>query len=485
LIGCHDLGVEPVGQRPSYDELAELVALQARTIERLTARVEDLEAEAGELRRRLGLNSTNSSGPPCSDGLSKPKRRSGKDSGRRPGKQPGSSGSTLELVADPQHTVVHRPDRCANPLCGSDLAHAPEYARQRRQVFEVPKPTMVVTEHQLVAVACGCGRVTLADVPDGVSGRVQYGPTVKAAAVYARGAHFLPFGRAARLLSDLCGASVSTGFVHTVFADAATRLGPFLARLRELLRAVPVLHADETPARVDGGFKYVHVACTDAYTLFHVGGRSAADVDAGGVLPGFTGTIVRDGYAAYRHLTDAEHAWCGAHLLRDLKGVHETDPGGQSWAEAMANTLLIAKKATETALAEGHDALPDQDVRFISSAYAGAIAHGRAENPPDRTGDPSKAGKLVERFATHRDMILRFVVDLAVPFTNNSAERALRPVKLQQKTSGTWRILQGLANFAAVRSYLDTAHKHGKDALDVLRQLFTTGPWLPTIAQSG
>src|SRR5206468_598695 len=145
----------------------------------------------------------------------KPERRAGKDSGRRPGKQPGSSGSTLELVADPQRTVVHRPDPCANPLCGSDLAHAPEYARQRRQVFEVPKPTMVVTEHQLVAVACGCGRVTLADVPDGVSGRVQYGPTVKAAAVYARGSHFLPFGRAARLLSDLCGASVSTGFVHT------------------------------------------------------------------------------------------------------------------------------------------------------------------------------------------------------------------------------------------------------------------------------
>jgi len=35
-----------------------------------------------------------------------------------------------------------------------------------------------------------------------------------------------------------------------------------------------------------------------------------------------------------------------------------------------------------------------------------------------------------------------------------------------------------------VRSYLDTAHKHGKDALDVLRQLFTTGPWLPSAIQS-
>ena len=240
-----------------------------------------------------------------------------------------------------------------------------------------------------------------------------------------------------------------------------------------------MLHADETPARVDSGFKYVHVACTDAYTLFHVGGRSAADIDAGGVLPGFAGTIVRDGYAAYQHLTDAEHAWCGAHLLRDLKGVHETDPGGQSWAEAMANTLLFAKNATESAVEQGRDALSEADIKFIGSAYAGAIAQGRAENPPDRNDDLSKAGKLVERFATHRDTILRFVIDLAVPFTNNSAERALRPVKLQQKTSGTWRILQGLADFAAVRSYLDTARKRGKDTLDVLRQLFTTGPWLP------
>jgi transposase len=482
LIGCHDLHVEPVGQRPSYEELAELVALQAKMIERLTARVEELEAEVRELRRRLGSNSANSSKPPSSDGLAKPKRKPGKGSGRRVGKQPGSSGSTLELVADPTHTVVHRPDRCANPVCGADLAEAVEYARQRRQVFELPEPRLVVTEHQIVALSCDCGQVTLAEAPVGVSGRVQYGPTVKAAAVYARGGHFLPFARAARLLGDLCGARVSTGFVHGVFTDAATRLGPFLAGLRELLRAQPVLHADETPARVDGGFKYVHVACTDDYSLFHVGGRSAADVDAGGVLPGFTGTIVRDGYAAYQHLTDADHAWCGAHLIRDLRGVHETDPGGQSWAEAMANTLLIAKKATETALAAGQDRLSDQQLAFIRSAYAGAIAQGRAENPPDRSGEMSRAGKLVERFAAHREMILRFTVDLAVPFTNNTAERALRPVKLQQKISATWRILQGLADFAAVRSYLDTATKHGQDALTVLKQLFTTGPWMPAFS---
>jgi hypothetical protein len=62
-------------------------------------------------------------------------------------------------------------------------------------------------------------------------------------------------------------------------------------------------------------------------------------------------------------------------------------------------------------------------------------------------------------------MILRFMVDLAVPFTNNQAERDLRPVKIQQRTSGgTWRTLAGLADFAVVQSYLSTARKWASTA---------------------
>jgi transposase len=191
LTACHDLGVELAGQRPSYEELAELVVLQAKAIEQLTARVTELEAEVAELRRRLGMNSTNSSCPPSSDGLAKPKRSSGRASGRGRRKQPGSPGSpgsTLALIARPDRVVEHRPDRCANAACGADLVDAMEYARQRRQVFELPQPRMTVTEHQIVAVACGCGQVTSAAAPAGVSGRVQYGPTVKRRGVRAGGA---------------------------------------------------------------------------------------------------------------------------------------------------------------------------------------------------------------------------------------------------------------------------------------------------------
>ncbi|MDQ2874855.1 MAG: transposase [Actinomycetota bacterium] len=112
-------------------------------------------------------------------------------------------------------------------------------------------------------------------------------------------------------------------------AAALTEASGFLDRVRELLKAAPAVHADETPARVAGGMRYVHLACTQYLTHMHTGDRSAPAIDAGGVLPGYDGIIVRDGYFACGHLTGALHAWCGAHLLRDLRDLYDFEPGKQ------------------------------------------------------------------------------------------------------------------------------------------------------------
>jgi transposase len=466
-------GSEP--QRPSYDELAALVAEQAGVIAALTAQVTSLRAEVAELRRRLGMDSTNSSKPPSSDGLDRVKRPSGPVSGRR-GKPRGAPGATKMLVDDPDDRVACRPAACGT--CTGDLAGAAVFAWQRRQVFEVPPPVRPhVTEYLVESLLCpGCGAVTCGDAPDGVTGRVQYGPGAKARMVYLRGAQYLPFGRAAHALDVLCGMRVAPGTVLAAVREAVDRLGPFVDRVRVLLRASAVIGADETPAWVAGGWRYVHVACTDRLTLLHAGSRSKADIDAGGVLSGFTGVLVRDGYAGYDHIDTAAHAECGAHLLRALKGVHEADPAGQEWAEAMANTLLIAKDMMTAAAAAGRSTLDEAQVGFIRSAYAGALASGREAN----AGHPkSKAAKLVSRFTRDAQEILRFTTDTAIWFSNNQSERDLRPTKLQLKISATWRSLQGLADFATLRSYLSTASKHGEDLLEVLTALFTTGPWLP------
>jgi len=366
--------------------------------------------------------------------------------------------------------------------CGACLADAPVVGVARRQVFEAqPPPPPRVVEYQVVARRCQrCGTVSYGQAPAGVVAPVQWGPGVLARAVLATVAHHLPYGRAGLVLRQLAGLAVSVGSLVAARRRAAVLAEPFMARVRQLLAGAGLLHVDETPARVDGSLAYVHVACNESYTAMHTGGRSAKDIDAGGVLPDFAGVLVRDGYAGYTHLVAAQHAWCGAHLLRDLKAVHDADPEAQVGAAAMATTLTDALAATSTARAAGHAELDPEQSRALRSAYAGATARIRTDNAGGRTPTQQRALTLAQRFEVHRDMILRFLADLAVPFTNNTAEREVRPVKVKQRAGGgAWRTLQGLADFAVIWSYLSTAAKHGIDALDALTQLFTTGPWLP------
>jgi len=315
---------------------------------------------------------------------------------------------------------------------------------------------------------------------------VRIGPAALAACAFLTCAQYLPVGRATTVMGALTGLRLATGFVAGVRGRAARKLtDTFVPAVKHQLANAPFLHADETTARAGGALTFVHVACTDYLTVMHVGGRSAADIDAGGVLPAFTGVLVRDGYAGYDHLPalpalPALHAWCAAHLLRDLRSVSDADPDGQLWAIAMADTLLSAHHAASQARATGRDRMDPDTLAELLNHYRGALAKGTVDNTGRRGDLADRARTLLRRFGRYQDMILRFATDLTVPFTNNQAERSIRPVKVQQRTSGgAWRTLTGLAEFALVHSYLDTAAKGGKDRHQALVELFTTGPWLP------
>ncbi|MPY81450.1 MAG: IS66 family transposase, partial [Actinophytocola sp.] len=182
----------------SREELLDVVAAQAATIEELTARVAELE-------RRLGQNSQNSSRPPSSDSFDKPASRSlRKKTGRRPGKQPGSPGTALRQVDDLDEVIDHLPTECRS--CGGDLADARAAGVVRRQVHDIPEVTTRVVEHRLHKRRCGCGRVSTADAPAGVAAPVAYGPNLRALAVYLLVFQHIPVERAAALIGDVTGA---------------------------------------------------------------------------------------------------------------------------------------------------------------------------------------------------------------------------------------------------------------------------------------
>ena len=213
----------------------------------------------------------------------------------------------------------------------------------------------------------------------------------------------------------------------------------------------------------------------------HTGDRSAEAINAGQVLPGYGGVIVRDGYAGYGHLTDALHAWCGAHLLRDLKSLYDFEPGKQDWAATMAALLTEARDAACAARQAGQSALDPEVLDSLTTRYRQLATTGLTANIYRQTATARDARRIAQRFLTFEDMILRFATrpDLDI-FTNNEAERTIRPVKVQQRSSGgCWRTLAGLADFAITQSYLSTAAKWGISKLDALRDLFNGRAWIP------
>lgn len=470
------------------DRVASDAVKDAR-IDALLVTVGELTAQVQALVLRLGKDSSNSSRPPSSDG---PQRRprggsSRTVSGRRPGKQPGEPGQTLLLVDDPDDRVgIPAPAVCE---CGVSLAELSVVGVRRRQVHDLPPvPEVVVTEYRADVKCCpGCRREVAGVFPAGVNAPASYGPQITTRVADVVIGHHVPVRRSTVLVEELVGMQVSTGFAAGLRARAAALVcdGGFLDAVKKLLAGAPVVHADETFARVAGGTAFVHVACTDHLTLMHTGDRSAKTIDAGGVLPalGAGQVLVRDGYVGYTHLADVLHAWCGAHLLRDLRGIHEADPAGQLWAEAMADTLLEAHRIATAARAEGRDQLTAEELHSIDRLYTGALAQARADNPAtNRAILAGHARTLAARFDNHRATILRFTTNLAVGFTNNTAERAVRPVKVQQRSSGgCWRTLRGLADFAVVQSYLSTAAHWGITRFQALHRLFNgDGPWIPT-----
>ncbi|MEU6019703.1 IS66 family transposase [Streptomyces sp. NPDC047515] len=478
------------GSEVERDDVAVLLAAKDAEIDALTARIAELEGLVAALHVQIGRDSSNSSQPPSSDSpfVKKPtaKRSSRQRSGKKPGKQPGSGGSMLSLVEDPDEVFQVPALQCS--CCGAGLAGAPVVGTRRHQVVDVPPepPRPRVTEYRVQSACCpGCGVVTEAvhrEVPAApVPGAASYGPQVKARAAWLTCAHFLPVRRARRIVNALGGFAVSDGFIAGMRGAAARLVEErFLPHVRALIAAAPVAHADETTARCEGRLRYLHVACTEHLAAMHVGDRSADTIDAGGIWPAFTGVLVRDGYSGYGHLTDIDHAWCGIHLVRDLRAASDADPEGQLWATAMADTLLLANTTAHTARNQGRDALSEKELTVIRNRYAGAIGLGREQNRHGRDPLHDTARTLLRRFERHQDMILRFTVNLQVPFTNNTAELAARSAKVQQRTSGgCWRTLTGLIDFAAVQSYLSTATKWGIDTLDAMTRLFTTGPWLP------
>ena len=175
----------------------------------MAAELSELKEKELVLMGRLNQDSGNSHRPPSSD-IGRRHNNARTRCGRKPGGQPGHKGSTLTQASKPDETIVLRPACCACGHC-FDAAALPA-AVERRQVFDIPPPKLLVTEYQAATLACPrCGAQSAGAFPEGVDAPVQYGPAVKAVAVNLVVYNYIPSARTVELLRDAFGVSLSPG----------------------------------------------------------------------------------------------------------------------------------------------------------------------------------------------------------------------------------------------------------------------------------
>jgi transposase len=453
------------------NDIAELKAIILAQQEEIAA----LRAVISSLEARLSLNSTNSHKPPATAGYAK-KPALPKPSGGKVGGQTGHPGKTLEMVEKPDSSQQHWPSQC--PICQKQLPQQGTIIA-RRQVFDLPQPRLKVHEHQLMEARCACGCQVRGLFPESVAAPVQYGPRLLALSSLLNTDYRLPFAKISTLFADLFGYAVNESTIWAANVNLYAELDPVETTIKEALQGSSLIHVDETGLRVKGKLNWLHVACNQALTYLFVHlrrGKAAIDSDQS-VLAAFSGWLIHDCWRSYFGLSKARHGLCGAHLIRELQALLEQ---GSQWASLMQIFLLDAYKSSR----DGPIDL-DQQAHW-QRRYRLICGQGLEEEPAcqaRRRGRPkqSKGRNLLNRLLEHESAVLAFAFEVGVPFTNNQAERDLRPAKVKQKVSNCFRTESGAAHYARIAGFVSTMRKNKQDVLaqltNVLSGSFT---WKPT-----
>ena len=333
----------------------------------------------------------------------------------------------------------------------------------KRQVFDVEIRSHVV-EHQAESKKCTCGTVTTASFPKNISAPVQIGNNARSIALLLSGGHFVPLDRVSEIMETVFDIPISDTSILKYEADLARNLEPFHQESLEYLKKSGVKLSDETGMRVGKKTNWMHVLCDQWVTyLKHQEKRKVQ-------YEGLKGILIHDHYNSYLQLPDVTHAFCNAHILRELKALKEYEK--EPWATEMHSLLQKMNRA------KNENRLNEKKAKFFEGVYEKILNRGLdyheslgpLEHKKKRGREKRRIGhNLLLRLQEHQHGTLLFMNKRDVAFTNNQAERDLRMVKVKQKVSGCFRTIAGVQNFAINRSYIATAKKNGRNILEAIK----------------
>lgn len=447
-------------------EIVALITGLVERVDKLETENAALRAENAELKRRLNMDSSNSSKPPSSDGLKKPNRPKGERTRRAPtGKgRKGHPGKTRTDFGPPDRVEPVTPDTC--PDCQRHLT-GPAQLFARQPVAELVAKPFEVTEYQYFRVLCPCGKLVEASPPPNILPGFCLGPRLTAFVGILGQFANVTQNKMVTLFQEVFNLPICEGTINN-----ANRLWnrPALAEpveeLKGSLAKQKHVHGDESGWRVDGVRHWAWIIATMSITFVHIAASRGAEVLKSLLGDAFTGLISCDFYNAYRAKdgVGGERTFCWAHLDREAKGVIQNGWG---------------------ATTEFGRALR----RIINKGYIqwrGLTRRRISEEVYQRLGERLKArmkklvkefdGKLVgekpialrKRLAENLDGYFNWYRFPGVPPDNSLAERGIRPSVVKRKVSGGSRSPWGAEFTAYMQTLIGTCRKQGRPILGTL-----------------
>ena len=416
------------------------------------------------LEKKTRKNSSNSGLPPSSNFVSNGNRNKDKTGGDKK-----TVGKQLENSRTTREEKTLSPKECSN--CGRGLDDMDAIKTDKRKLIDI---VYEVKEVELTAETkqCpDCGEKSKADFPEGFDGKVQYGNGIKAAIINFVTFQMMSLGRVQEHFKGLLGRRISQASMLKYMAQVSFSLKEWEKRSARELLSAKVIYVDETGHRVSGKNYWVHsYSSRDIVLQFIHQHRGREGIDEIGILPKCDGIIVHDCWSSYFAYSNADHALCNSHLLRELKFVEESTK--HPWATRLKSllkdaVLKVGEREEKVLSAKSYQELVDN--------YRGILSEALLEIPefPEKTGARGRTKQteeqnLWDRLMDHESSVLMFARVAEVDATNNRAERDLRMTKVKRKVSGCFRSFEMAKHFCRIYSYLKTMRNKGYSSLQAI-----------------
>lgn len=436
------------------------------SIKHLEAENERKDKEIMRLKAIIDKDSSNSSKPPSCNGFKKiPNSR--EKSGKKVGGQKGHDGKTLKIPENLDELVR---DGKAEKRIVDYSGGTKKYISQ--WTVDIVIKTVYTEKRYPIGTVKPC---------------VSYGENIKALSVLLSNDGMIAEGRLSELFKEISGGliTISVATIEKINRQVAKKINTDEI-IKDLLNG-KVMNVDETFINctqiLENGEENIKTAdkttfeitirtySNETTTLYTINPHKDDEgVIRDGVIPPFCGILAHDHDKKY-YKYGKFHATCGAHLSRELKGLSELY--NIKWADEFRifyNGINEYKKKTTFCSPEKLIEFEERYDILLADGYSvldkiGVKKFGYAKLHP-----------VLNRLKAYKNEYLLFIRNYDAPFTNNQAERDLRPCKTKEKISGCFRSWNGLAYYAKIRSFLSTSKKRSVNLLDAFSNLLNPCP---------